>query len=121
MKEWDKEVSTFLLKQAVGGAGSKNPLSHGNKELFVAKREWDLSKLKQYIGDADDYDSDDDDDDDDNNDARMRLMMMMLLMIIIMIMIMIIKIIIIIIIIIIMTMMRMRMIDHHITSSVIPS
>ena len=117
MKEWDKEVSTFLLKQAVGGAGSKNPLSHGNKELFVAKREWDLSKLKQYIGDADDYDSDDDD--NDNNDARMRLMMMMLLMIIIMIMIMIIKIIIVIII--IMTMMRMRVIDHHITSSVIPS
>jgi hypothetical protein len=55
MKEWDKEVSTFLLKQAVGGAGSKNPPSHGDKGLFVAKREWDLSKLKQYIGDADDY------------------------------------------------------------------
>ena len=51
MKEWDKKVSTFLLKQAVDGAGSKNPLSNGEKGLFVGKREWDLNKLRQYIGD----------------------------------------------------------------------
>ena len=51
MKEWDKKVSTFLLKQAVEGAGSKTPLSNGEKGLFVGKREWDLNKLRQYIGD----------------------------------------------------------------------
>jgi len=57
LQAWDKQVSTFLLKQAVGGAESKDTKSHqsyGEMGPSAGRREWDLNKLRQYIGDNED-------------------------------------------------------------------